>query len=537
VSPIGNPAAVELDAGLLYVAPIGTTEPTGNFTAQAGPIAGYRAVGYCVDDQTEILTGDGWKRHDQVVDGDEALTLSAATGLAEWQPILEMCRFPGVEGRPMISMSGAGHDSFSTPNHRWLVDRRHPPSDNRTGRKGGKAGLVFTTTETFKWSDHIPCAAPCVSTPTEAKYTDDFVELVGWWITEGTAHGSAMAIYQSETANPAHCASIRRALTSAYGPAVESMYVPGASKHPDVYPTGRIRYPAWREDTHRTCAVFHLNTDAAAPIHEVAPDKVLDPFFIRSLTHSQLRLLLSTCVNGDGWRTGSGSFYTQQRKDRIDAVQMVAVLAGKRANLTYRADIDMWVMSIYSRETFRPLREANRSARFQINRTTHDGMIWCPRTENKTWMARRNGKVYFTGNTDKGSVLTPYKPSIVPIFVEEEYYPIRYATTQVEGMVDFVMNEMTRQNLALACNAGANAVNDTSAFEPGTPGSELAVMIIWESSVIGERWLFRSCIQIAALAIPRAKAPAKSAMNASFALQKPAGAQPFKVWPSAAFLV
>lgn len=141
------------------------------------------------------------------------------------------------------------------------------------------------------------------------------------------------------------------------------------------------------------------------------------------------------------------------------------------------------------------------------------------------------------GYTDKGSTLTPYKPTITPIYVEEEYYPIRYATTTVEGMVDFVMNEMTRQNLALAINGGANAVNDTSALEPGTPGAELAVMIIWESAVIGERWLFRSCIQTAAVAIPRQKAPNKSAMNATFALQKPAGAQPWKCFPAVGALV
>lgn len=142
------------------------------------------------------------------------------------------------------------------------------------------------------------------------------------------------------------------------------------------------------------------------------------------------------------------------------------------------------------------------------------------------------------GYTDAGSILTPYKPTIVPVFVEEEYYPIRYSTTSVEGMVDFMMDEMTRANLLLAINSGANGANSTASVEPGTPGSELPVMLIWESPVIGERWLFRSCIQTAAPAISRRKAPNKSSINVSFNLQKPLGAQPWICFPaSTTFLV
>lgn len=126
-----------------------------------------------------------------------------------------------------------------------------------------------------------------------------------------------------------------------------------------------------------------------------------------------------------------------------------------------------------------------------------------------------------------------WTPTFSPIEVEEEFYPIRWAMSKIEAAVEFVVDEMTRANLALAMNAGANAVNDTSLFEPPTPGAEQRIMLVWDSPVIGERWLFRQCIQVGSIDIERRKAPNRSSMAMKFQLEKPSGIAPFRVWPSA----
>jgi hypothetical protein len=41
---------------------------------------GWSDIGYCVDEDTEILTGDGWKSYSDVRPGDLALTLNHDTG-------------------------------------------------------------------------------------------------------------------------------------------------------------------------------------------------------------------------------------------------------------------------------------------------------------------------------------------------------------------------------------------------------------------------------------------------------------------------
>lgn len=136
------------------------------------------------------------------------------------------------------------------------------------------------------------------------------------------------------------------------------------------------------------------------------------------------------------------------------------------------------------------------------------------------------------GFTEDGTTLMPYKPTITPIYVEELYYPARYATEKVEGTVDFVLVEMIRANLMLAVNRGANATNDTTSVGPPAPGQELPIVLMWESTVIGERWVFPSCIQINPLSIERRKAPDKSKLPVSFALQQPAAGDPWVCWPA-----
>lgn len=42
--------------------------------------------GLCVDEETEILTVDGWETVHELCVGDEVLTLNHEMGMSEWQP-------------------------------------------------------------------------------------------------------------------------------------------------------------------------------------------------------------------------------------------------------------------------------------------------------------------------------------------------------------------------------------------------------------------------------------------------------------------
>ena len=97
------------------------------------------------------------------------------------------------------------------------------------------------------------------------------------------------------------------------------------------------------------------------------------------------------------------------QKDRrgAEAFQFAAALAGYATSLLkrvfYRDGYVMWGVTLQKRKGFRPAHNRDMpqkngyiGARV-MERVEHDGIVWCPRTANMTWLARRNGHCYFTG--------------------------------------------------------------------------------------------------------------------------------------------
>ncbi len=372
---------------------------------------GWIDIGYCVDEETEILTQQGWKSYRELRVGDIALTLNHETGMSEWQPVLEVCVFPAME-REMIKMAGDRHSSLTTPHHRWPVERyrRRTGTQRVKGANGrwlatGRAERslkererLWVTTETMGYWDRIPIAAPCADLPTEAKWSDALVELLAWFWTEGhVKRGRAgertlsVAIYQGMQ-NAANVSRIRAALTEVFGPASEQF--PRVGRATDGV-------PRWRETVNRHLVEFHLSTDAGERLLELAPDRVPHFDFLLSLTSAQLRLFIETSLVADN--AGIDKL-AQKNRAAAEAFMFAVILSGKAASLRPRPPVgncpsEMWLVTIRHQQYFAPRSAANRGSRFTIGSETYRGEIWCPRTANQSWLARRDGTIYFTGNT------------------------------------------------------------------------------------------------------------------------------------------
>ena len=333
-------------------------------------------VGPCVDDQTEILSQRGWLSYQEVKAGDVVLTLNS-DGLAEWQPCLKVVVQPSVGN--LVHMKQRGHDSVTTANHRWLVGYiSSNPKKHILGHR-------FTTTaEMTKPNEFVVCGAPVVNLPAALTYSDAFVELVGWYWTEGSNNGNGINISQNKGPRADR---IREAAFAWLGAPQTNKAVPSWSD--------------WRAQRGPgTCGVVYLNRLAAEQIRAAAPDKVLSPAFITALTQAQLNLLVDTSVRADGHQRCRGSRGTervvvQKRADRLKALQMAVQLSGKQSVLRQDAS-EKHTLQIFERNT---VWLGQKKALGRREAVPYDGDIWCPVTPNQTWLARRNGTVYFTGNT------------------------------------------------------------------------------------------------------------------------------------------
>lgn len=335
----------------------------------------------CADEATEIFTSQGWKRHSDLAVGDTVLTLNESTGLSEWDTVLRVNRY---EGEHLVThMEGRSHSSVTTQDHRWLANRAY------ARKSGGTLGWRWTTTDKLTQDDRIPTAVPCSSLPTEPKYTDSFVELVAWLWTEGSFNNNALSIHQSHKANPQNVARIRAALT-----ALEPSPVRGIvgywsesirPSQPDITTFGLSR---------NLSDVFFMSA--------LSQHKIVRPEFICSLTYSQLRLFIDVSILGDGHRRGNNTAMVgQKRQEQLEALQMACCLVGINTTLkpqrTPRGDY--YYLYINSSMFVNPgMAARHKDGKFLKETKPLNGLVWCPTTGNGTWLARRNGTVYYTGN-------------------------------------------------------------------------------------------------------------------------------------------
>lgn len=127
------------------------------------------------------------------------------------------------------------------------------------------------------------------------------------------------------------------------------------------------------------------------------------------------------------------------------------------------------------------------------------------------------------------------------IEVAEELEPIITVETKRLTTITFDMAEVTRGNLALALNAGANVATSAASLDPPALGASVDVMIVWDSlatvSASNIRWIFRKCRNVSNIEVQSRKAPQKGLIPVSFRCNKPTGAEAFRVFPNSAGLI
>lgn len=140
------------------------------------------------------------------------------------------------------------------------------------------------------------------------------------------------------------------------------------------------------------------------------------------------------------------------------------------------------------------------------------------------------------GATEDGTTFA-YSSEVEALRVAEFFDPVQYRTTDRTGSVAFALASIGAANFKRALNGGAGAVTATSGsgatalydVEPVTPGSEVRVMIGWESQDHTMRLVCRQTFQGGELSVQASKAPTLGLIACTFNFEKPASSQPFKL--------
>lgn len=347
---------------------------------------------YCVDETTEILTKRGWLKYSALHIGDECLSINPETRETVWDSVSAVNVFPSTG--TIYHLKSSRFEAMCTGNHRWLLAG--------AGKRGGHWSLRVQPTTHFKTTHEliesssnknmlIGSTGKCVVNNDEPVYTDEFVELVAWYVTEGWATGKrGIWVAQSERHNPSYLQRIR-ALADHY-------------RGENVCVTERSQDNGWGE-----IKSFYFGMGIGEKVREVCDGKQITTDFLLDLTPSQLDLFYQTLMDGDGHRSRGYDIWAQKDQGRVDAFQMLCAMRGFRTRTRPYKTNDCSTIGVYRAKHVH-------FDQLKVEQREYHGIVWCPTTSTGTWMARHNGVTYFTGNSKLSPMEKGFARRIIPFY-------------------------------------------------------------------------------------------------------------------------
>ena len=373
---------------------------------------------FCYDEETEVLTSDGWIPWPKVTGEETFGTLNPETGHLEYQEATEyFCReYSG----PMYEVRSEQVDLLVTPNHRMWVQKVDTQAAKRKEEpymihlakdilhkrvRYQKVGIwdrptpeevaIPATTRTYVRSDRQRSATrvyPGVSFPSRP-----FASFLGWYIAEGYINNHSVVICQNRGKKMDEIASL----------------ISEMGLHPYVVPephAGAVK---------TSCTPLR---DLLADLGGALDKRV--PSFVHEWSSELIQLFLEAMIAGDGTTHASGHrvIYTGS-KELADDLQVLAIKAGYTANVRIDDRVGLkremksgqvfynlrpcYVVSLVTRKTHPHVNHARNVAPNRWHNESghadqlvdYEGRVYCVKVPNGLLFVRRNGKPVVSGNT------------------------------------------------------------------------------------------------------------------------------------------
>ncbi|MCD5384843.1 MAG: hypothetical protein LRZ94_00825 [Candidatus Pacebacteria bacterium] len=328
----------------------------------------------CFDKETEILTNKGWKRWFDIQAGLKVLSFNLKKDYLEWNDInyIHIQDFNGE----LNYWHSTRFNAMITDKHKWIVYGDIGKKGNHNIIKRDKYSLVETNNIKRVKLKVQSCN---YNNPIKEKiFSDTFVELIGWILTEGnySHQGKSIQVYQS-VVNKNKVDRLRKCW----------------QKIQKEYQGTFTEYIFKRDNNIHS---FYIGKDLAHKIIDMFPDKQLTVDFLLRLTNKQLRLLYEILMITDGTKhhKNNHEVFTQKGNDFAGVFQVLLFLIGKRSNCrkeTRKGKVYNRVSIYTSKNVY--------VDEFKREKIKYNDKIWCVSSKNQTLVARRNGTIYLSGNT------------------------------------------------------------------------------------------------------------------------------------------
>ena len=354
-----------------------------------------RRIGMCVDEDTECLTKNGWKRYNDIKLGEEIWSYNPYKQKGEWLPILNIYK-EQYQGK-MIEINNRRLKTLLTPNHKCLI---------LAGRNKNHEIVTAEDLLTIFVNDlRIPRGFTLEPIRNKNKklikpaQEDLIYELLGLWITDGSwsSHGNHPTISQSKP----EIKHIISHLVKILGEEGKDYVIHKRDKNK----IKGANYSSW---------IYVLKGNLKKKLLSIQSDKRLSEKLINKLnTHQKLFLILGL-LEGDG-SIRRGQKKLIRRKSNPESLRHFIKNNWNAFNSTDEKTLDLFQMLAISvgipvkknknNGTIRIAQRdyvclADKNGMRPIKKIDYEGIVWCPTIKTGFWFARSNGSVFITGNSD-----------------------------------------------------------------------------------------------------------------------------------------
>ena len=351
---------------------------------------------YCLDEQTEVLTRNGWKRGVEV--GEEVLAFDRETGETKFVPALATVRRKLDNNECFYSLKGPSTDIRVTNKHRMLYDNKR--------RQGWK---IKTAEEIAELKDG--CYIPVCG---QGKFkgvplTDDELRFIGWVMTDGTINKKNNAITITQASHQPWIEEIQRCIEACgfkYHRFIQNADTEYTRNSDCVCWTISKGKPRGTDKDRRGWGAL-----------EPWLSKNMSPL-LEDMTERQFEVMLEAINLADGHKQRANGWtqrsYHIRKGNRvfIEALQRMGIQRGYRASVSEQTGTlynPIWCVHL-KKQAF-VFVGGKYDSRPKWTRESGEGeTCWCVQNELGTLVTRRNGKVAIVGNCQmvgRGTRLSP----------------------------------------------------------------------------------------------------------------------------------
>jgi anaerobic ribonucleoside-triphosphate reductase len=311
----------------------------------------------CNCEQTQVLTPDGWKGIDDLKVDDPIYTWEDGKINIEPTQSVNIYDYDGE----MHHYSGKCVDQLVTPNHMVVYNR------GKKWRIDQSKNLIDS-----KSNFHIPTCGNLEKD--DYPIEDSMIEMIAFILTDGSFDSQNDASKRIKW-----CKTNKRW---------------GITRFKELCENLNYDYHHRIDNNHNhPLNVFTINVEQSKRLYELCPDgKQTLPEFFKEFSPRQAKIVLDTWEKLDGY--DKRHILQCDTKEIAEGLQHLCLIAGETSFTRLEFKRENQKKTLYVQRSFHKTKTVTKKEKVQ-----YKGRVWCPTTETGVIIAKRNGKVFITGNS------------------------------------------------------------------------------------------------------------------------------------------